>query len=126
MGRMRIFAAVSMFMVLILALAGCQLTPEPEPETGLVAYIEGRIPGREWSHWDVLYTSTPTLELRGTGSKQRSEAEIVRFEWIFGDGDTAEGEYTTHTYSKGTWYITLTVYNQQGHFASQTVRLELN
>lgn len=103
------------------------LSEPEEPEDGLVAYIEGRIPPGDWFHWGTLGTSNSTLylELRGTGSKGRSEAEIVRFEWIFGDGDTAEGEYTTHTYYTGDWYITLTVYDEQGNFASETLKIEV-
>ncbi|MBA7501049.1 MAG: hypothetical protein GH144_10375 [Clostridia bacterium] len=103
------------------------VTTLSEPEDGLVAYIEGRIPPGDWFHWGTLGTSNSTLylELRGTGSKERSEAEIVRFEWIFGDGDTAEGEYTNHTYHTGDWYIALAVYDQQGNSVSETLKIEV-
>jgi len=112
------------------------LSEPEEPQDGLVAYIEGRSPGGafsppgDWFHWDTLgklRTSGKrlSLELRGTGSKGRSEAEIVRFEWIFGDGNTVEGEYTAHIYYTGDWYITLIVYDEQENFASETLKIEV-
>lgn len=110
-------------VALTLILAGCQTEP-----VRLVAYIEGRIPPDEdWFHWGRLGTDNSTLylELRGTGSEERGNAEIVRFEWIFGDGDTAEGEYTSHTYYTGYWYITLTVYDNQENSASETLEIEV-
>lgn len=94
----------------------------------LVAYIEGRTEEiREWFHWDVLGTSKSELklELRGTESQKRSTVEIVRYEWDFGDGETAEGEYVRHTYYTGNWYLTLTVYDHEGDSASETLKIEV-
>jgi len=94
----------------------------------LVAYIEGRIdPSQEWFHWGTLYTDETelSLELRGTESQNRSNVQIVRYEWDFGDGDTAEGEYTSHTYTTGYYDITLTVYDEAGNSALETLRIEV-
>ena len=112
-------------VALALILAGCEVGPQP---VLLVAYIEGRIPGGDWFHWDVLGTSNSTfyLEFRGTRSKERSAVEIVRFQWMFGDGGTAEGEFTSHTYYLGHWYITLIVYDKEGNSALETLEIDVH
>lgn len=96
--------------------------------SSLVAYIERwDEPRGEWRHWGTLGTSMSQLELelRGTESQNRSTTTIVRYEWDFGDGDTAEGEYVTHTYIRGSYDISLTVYDDEGNSASETLKIEV-
>ena len=122
--KMRLLTLLLSISILMLT-CNIQLA-NTEPE--LVAYIEGRIKGtEEWFHWGVLRTSESVLELelRGTGSQERSTVEIVRYEWDFGDGETAEGEYVNHTYYTGNWNITLTVYDAEGNSASETLKIEV-
>ena len=96
--------------------------------SSLVAYIERwDEPRGEWRHWGTLITSRSqlALELRGTESQNRSTATIVRYEWDFGDGHTAEGEYVSHMYTTGYYGITLTVYDKYGNSASETLAIEV-
>ena len=47
---------------------------------------------------------------------------IVNWTWDFGDGKTDEGQIVSHTYSKaGTYYVTLTVTDNDGNTASKTL-----
>ena len=45
---------------------------------------------------------------------------IVSYEWDFGDGATASGATTTHTFAEGTWTVTLTVTDNAGATALAT------
>lgn len=90
----------------------------------LRTYIQGKVEGRaEWFHWGTLGTSKPELKLELRGTK--SQGNIVKYEWDFGDGSTAEGEYVTHTYYSGNWNITLTVYDKRGRSASETLKIQV-
>jgi len=111
-------------IVLILAVALVMVVAPAMARGTLRAYIEGKVEERaEWFHWGTLGTSKSQvkLELRGT----KSQGNIVKYEWDFGDGSTAEGEYVTHTYYSGNWNITLTVYDKRGDSASETLKIEV-
>ncbi len=48
-------------------------------------------------------------------------ATAVKFEWNFGDGETATGKEVTHTYTRtGTFRVTLTVTDSAGRTGSAT------
>jgi hypothetical protein len=93
----------------------------------LQAYIEASVDGGEWFHFGTLGTSLNelVLNLRGTESRNRSSANIARFEWDFGDGNISEGELVSHTYATGVWPIGLTVYDSFGNSASETLTIEV-
>jgi len=51
-----------------------------------------------------------------------TDGYIVNWSWNFGDGKTDEGQIVSHTYSKaGTYYVTLTVTDNDGNTASKTL-----
>jgi PKD repeat protein len=51
-----------------------------------------------------------------------TDGQIVSYEWDFDDGSTATGENATHTFSSlGTYNVTLTVTDNGGATASETV-----
>ena len=55
-----------------------------------------------------------TVTFNGTGSSD-SDGTITSFEWDFGDGTTATGETTSHSYSSsGDYSVTLTVTDDAG------------
>lgn len=68
----------------------------------------------------VTFSFTPTepkvnepVEFDASGSTD--DGEIVRYQWEFGDGETAEGQTVTHTYkTAGTFTVTLTVTDDRG------------
>lgn len=54
------------------------------------------------------------------------DGTIVKYEWNFGDGTSAEGKVVTHTYSKsGTYTVTLTVTDNNGLPGTASVGLRL-
>ena len=115
---MKRLIALILAVVLIIAVTPAMARGE------LRAHIQGKVEGREeWFQWDTMGTSRSELklELRGT----ESQGNIVKYEWDFGDGNTAEGEYATHTYYSGDWNITLTVYDKKGLSASETLKIEV-
>jgi PKD repeat protein len=55
------------------------------------------------------------------------DGEIVAYEWDFGDGQTGEGENTTHLYDEtGTYNLTLTVTDDDGLVDSKVTRVTIN
>jgi PKD repeat protein len=59
----------------------------------------------------------------GSGSTD-SDGSIVKYEWAFGDGKTATGETTSHTYTDpGTYTVKLTVTDDKG--LKSTAELEV-
>lgn len=68
----------------------------------------------------VTFSFTPTepkvnepVEFDASGSTD--DGEIVRYQWEFGDGETAEGQTVTHTYkTAGTFTVKLTVTDDRG------------
>lgn len=65
-----------------------------------------------------------TIALSGADSTPSEGAEIVSFEWYFGDGESGTGADVTHVYAtNGTYTITLTVTDSQGKSDSTTVKV---
>ncbi|HEX32137.1 MAG TPA: PKD domain-containing protein, partial [Candidatus Acetothermia bacterium] len=55
-----------------------------------------------------------------------TDGTIASYNWIFGDGDTATGVTTSHTYTtSGTYTIVLTVIDDQGAPASATKTIQI-
>jgi chitodextrinase len=94
----------------------------------LVAYIETSIEDDDWFHWGPgsgTGLSEITMKFRGTDSVRRSSVEIVQYLWDFGDGSTAEGEFVEHTFTTGTWNISLTVVDKDGNEGNETIPWEV-
>lgn len=52
------------------------------------------------------------------------DGNVVNYKWSFGDGDSGTGARTEHTFVKaGTYWITLTVTDDQGKTASATQQI---
>lgn len=70
----------------------------------------------------TISNSNPRLSQRVTfdGSVSSDpENDLVRWEWIFGDGATATGVRASHVYpAAGTYSVTLTVYDKAGQASS--------
>lgn len=49
------------------------------------------------------------------------DGSIVKWEWNFGDGATAQGETVTHTFAEGTWQTQLTVTDNGGAIGTATI-----
>jgi sialate O-acetylesterase len=65
-------------------------------------------------------TSTLSAEFDGSGSSD-SDGTITSWDWNFGDGNTASGELTSHTFAaSGDYMVTLTVTDDAGASASQS------
>jgi len=68
----------------------------------------------------VTFSFTPTNPkvnepVKFDASGSTDDGEIVRYQWEFGDGDTAEGQTTMHTYkTAGTFTVKLTVTDDRG------------
>jgi PKD repeat protein len=64
------------------------------------------------------FTATPgvaPLEVDFDGSASTDDGTIVAYEWDFGDGNTASGQTTTHTFATaGTYTVALTVTDDEG------------
>jgi len=89
-------------------------TEEPEPPAASVpeAIIE------------VLSVKCLTVELSGAGSWSSEGAEIVSYEWDFGDGQPGTGVEVTHKYAaSGTYTVTLTVVDSQGNSDSASAEV---
>jgi len=66
-----------------------------------------------------------TVSFDGGGSYD-PDGRIVQHDWIFGDGDTASGQTTTHTFTQqGTYAVKLTVVDNQGKSASKVRTIEI-
>ena len=54
------------------------------------------------------------------------DGKIVKYDWDFGDGSTASGKIVYHTYQTwGTFYITLTVKDNNGDISSKTKKIKV-
>ncbi len=63
-----------------------------------------------------------TVQFDGSGSTSPN-GEIVRYEWTFGDGGTAEGRCVSHTYTKqGQYLATLRITDAAGAVRSRTLK----
>lgn len=86
--------------------------PEPPVASELEAIIE------------VVSKKNLTVVVSGESSKSSDEAEIVSYEWNFGDGMSGIGVEATHTYAaSGTYTITLTVTDSQGDSDSASIEV---
>ena len=54
-----------------------------------------------------------------------NDGEIVSYKWDFGDGTTGEGRLTEHTYSPGTYQVTLVVTDNEGATSTGHLTLEV-
>jgi hypothetical protein len=79
----------------------------------------------------AVVSATPTtgtapllVSFSGSGSSD-SDGSIVSHAWMFGDGDSATGATTTHTYAAGNYTATLTVTDNQGATATKTVAISV-
>ncbi len=55
------------------------------------------------------------------------DGRIVSYEWYFGDGETAEGETVTHSYSRpGDYEVTLIVTDEEGEAGRRTIDVRIN
>ncbi len=73
---------------------------------------------------EVVSKKCLTVVLSGAGSKTSEGAEIVSFEWDFGDEGSGTGAEATHTYAaSGTYTITLKVTDSQGNSDSASVEV---
>lgn len=108
---------------------GAEVEYDPQNKPSLVAFMERWFPeDEEWRHWDdPLETDESQLKckFRGTESQKRSDGEIVKYEWDFGDGRTSFGETTARIYTSGTHNITLTVTDEYGNTSSETKQIEV-
>jgi PKD repeat protein len=68
------------------------------------------------------YTGTEAIPMDYDGSNSYDpDGSIVAYEWDFGDGNTATGAATTHTYAQnGTYTVTLTVTDNDGAINTST------
>lgn len=55
-----------------------------------------------------------------TASDDPDGGQLTAWSWAFGDGSTAGGATTSHTYAPGTWSVTLTVTDDEGSTATLT------
>ncbi|WP_224484392.1 PKD domain-containing protein [Robertkochia aurantiaca] len=75
------------------------------------------------------FTAVPTsgavpLEVSFDASASTDDGSIVNYAWDFGDGNTANGITTSHTYqSAGTFTATLTVTDDQGNSTAEAVTI---
>ncbi len=61
----------------------------------------------------------------GSSSSAAQGESIVQFQWMFGDGATAQGASATHTYSPGIYLAILKVTDNKGASASTTVKISV-
>ncbi|MBN1677008.1 MAG: PKD domain-containing protein [Candidatus Thermoplasmatota archaeon] len=88
--------------------------PEPPVASELEAIIE------------VVSKKNLTVVVSGENSKSPEGAEIVSYEWNFGDGMSGIGVEATHTYTaNGTYTITLTVFDSQGDSDSASIEVKV-
>lgn len=86
-----------------------------------------------------LFLKSPTASFTATTSENSllvifdatsstsPNGEIVKYEWVFGDGHTATGPDPDHTYaSPGTYTVKLTVTDEKGAVASKTKQVDVN
>jgi PKD repeat protein len=82
----------------------------------------------EVSPTKVVVDEEVTFDGSGTLINANPEgATAVKYEWDFGDGETANGAEVTHTYTRtGTFKVTLTVTDSAGRKGSATESVKVN
>ena len=96
-------------------------------ETGKVVRVLNPPPLARIQASAVTGPSPLSVNFDGSGSTDAS-GEITRYEWDFGDGETAEGEFVTHTYegANGSRFeVRLTVIDDGGASSSSSVTIGL-
>jgi len=75
---------------------------------------------------NVIFAHAPiTVDFDASGSSD-TDGTIASYNWVFGDGDTATGVTTSHTYTtSGTYTIILTVIDNKGAPASATKTIKI-
>ncbi len=73
---------------------------------------------------EIVSKDNLTVVVSGAGSSTSEGAEILSYEWDFGDDTSGTGVQATHTYAaNGTYTITLTVADSQGNSHSASVEV---
>jgi PKD repeat protein len=80
----------------------------------------------------AAYTFSPTnptagqsVSFNGSGSSD-PDGNVVQWQWSFGDGQSATGQFVNHSYgSSGTYTITLTVRDDDGATDSETQQISV-
>jgi PKD repeat protein len=81
-------------------------------------------PVASFTHSPTSPTSGSPVTFDGSASTDPSGATITSYSWKFGDGATATGATTSHTYSAaGSYRVTLTVTDSNGLTGTQTQTL---
>jgi hypothetical protein len=99
-------------LIVLLVTAGCGLFKE-DPVVGILANpINGKAP----------------LLVNFTAEVLKNDAQIIRYEWAFGDGEFGDGEFVSHTYTaSGSYTVRLRVFDQDGRvskWAEQTIEVQ--
>ena len=75
---------------------------------------------------NVVFAHPPIAVDFDASASSDTDGTIASYNWIFGDGDTATGVTTSHTYTtSGTYTIVLTVIDDQGAPASATKTIQI-
>lgn len=71
-------------------------------------------------------TGVPITFTAGASSPFAQSGQALQFQWSFGDGGSAFGQTTSHTYSaSGTYTVTVTVSSNFGQFGSATTTAQV-
>ena len=72
-------------------------------------------------NWEPLYRVPVNYEISFDASASSGSADISSYEWNFGDGETATGATTTHTFTEeGYFDVVLTVTGEDGGVGTRT------
>jgi len=53
------------------------------------------------------------------------DGEIVKYQWLFGDGSAAEGKIVQHRFAKGKYSVKLTVTDNRGATSTFTRKIQI-